>query len=102
MALPSSPFLREDKDGSVWIDIQVTPNAPRTMTDGLHDGALRVRLNAPPVDGKANLALVKWLAAQLKVARAGVSVERGETSRRKQVRIDAAQVGGAQWSALLG
>ena len=101
MALPGCPFLRQDKDGSVWIDIQVTPNAPRTMADGLHDGALRIRLNAPPVDGKANLALTRWLAAQLHVNRSGVNVARGETSRRKQVRVDAALVDGARWSVLL-
>lgn len=44
------------------VEVHVMPNAARTQIQGLHDGALRVRLHAPPVDGKANLALQAWLA----------------------------------------
>jgi uncharacterized protein (TIGR00251 family) len=68
--------------------VAVIPNAKRTATDGLHDGALRVRLAAPPVDGKANLRLCEWLADELRCARRGVTVLRGATARRKQVAID--------------
>ncbi len=79
--------------------VAVTPNAPRTQADGLHDGCLRVRLHAPPVDGKANDALVAWLATELGLPRRGVQLLRGETARRKQLAIDAAPAEVARWLA---
>ena len=45
------------------LQIQVVPNASRTQVAGLHDGALRIRLMAPPIEGRANAALLAWLAA---------------------------------------
>lgn len=77
----------------------VTPNAPRTRADGLHDGCLRVRLAAPPVDGKANAALVSWLASELGLPRRAVQVLRGDSARRKQISIDAEAQAVAQWLA---
>jgi uncharacterized protein len=77
--------------------VAVTPNAPRTQADGLHDGCLRVRLHAPPVDGKANDALVAWLAESLVLPRRAVRVQRGQTSRHKQLRIDAPAEVVAAW-----
>ncbi|PIT79779.1 hypothetical protein B9Z39_04345 [Limnohabitans sp. JirII-29] len=100
MPLPKLSFLRTDKDGSVIVDIHVIPNATRTQADGLHDGALRVRLHAPPVDGKANLALMAWLASTLQVAKSHISLARGQTSKRKQLRVSAAVSSHANWSAL--
>ena len=69
--------------------LSVVPNARRTAIDGLHDGALRVRLAAPPVDGKANEALLRWLAGQLGVPRRGLELVRGTSARRKAVEVDA-------------
>jgi uncharacterized protein (TIGR00251 family) len=63
----------------------VVPGAKRTEVVGLHDGALRLRLAAPPVDGKANAALIAWLAHELGLPRRDVSLLRGDTARRKQV-----------------
>lgn len=100
MSLHALSFLRTDKDGSVIVDIHVIPNATRTQADGLHDGALRVRLHAPPVDGKANLALTTWLASTLKVTKSQISLVRGQTSKRKQLRVNAAVSSRANWSAL--
>jgi len=79
--------------------VAVTPNAPRTQADGLHDGCLRVRLHAPPVDGKANDALVAWLAAELGLPRRGVQLLRGDTARRKQLGIAAEPAAVARWLA---
>lgn len=79
--------------------VAVTPNAPRTEACGLHDGCLRVRLHAPPVDGKANDALVAWLAAELDLPRRGVQLLRGDTARRKQLAVDAAPSAVARWLA---
>lgn len=70
------------------LSLAVSPQAKRTGADGLHDGALRLRLLAPPVDGKANDALLAWLAGELRVPRRAVRLLHGATSRRKQVEID--------------
>jgi uncharacterized protein len=100
MPLPELSFLRTEKNGDVIVDIHVVPNAARTHTDGLHDGALRLRLHAPPVDGKANLALIAWLALILQVAKSHISLARGQTSKRKQLRVSAAVSDKANWHAL--
>lgn len=85
-------------DGIV-LQLSVVPNAKRTEVDGLHDGALRVRLAAPPIDGRANDALVAWLAKSLGVPRRDVEVLRGESSRRKQVAVRVAYDAAAGWLA---
>jgi uncharacterized protein (TIGR00251 family) len=71
------------------LNISVSPNAKRTEVVGWHDGALRIRLAAPPVDGAANEALRKWLAKALKLPQSKVELLRGASGRRKQWSIDA-------------
>jgi len=97
---PDLPFLQLHKDGSVLIDVHVMPNAAKTQIQGLHDGALRVRLQAPPVDGKANLALQAWLAETLGVPKSAVELVRGVTARRKQWRVAADHAAAAHWLRL--
>lgn len=75
--------------GGCRLAVAVVPGARRTGADGLHDGCLRVRLSAPPVDGKANDALVAWLAAELHLPRRAVRLERGASARRKLLALDA-------------
>ncbi len=99
--LPEQPFLHAQKDGAVIVDVHVMPNAARTQIQGLHDGALRVRLHAPPVDGKANLALQAWLAEVLGVPKSAVELVRGASARRKQLRVAAAYAGQAHWQGLM-
>ena len=77
------------RDGGVTLAVAVVPNAKRTAVDGWREGALRIRLAAPPVDGKANAQLTAWLADELGLARRAVRLARGATARRKQVEIDA-------------
>ena len=77
------------RDGELVLDVVVSPNARRTHADGLHDGALRVRLVAPPVDGKANALLLAWLADEIGLPRRAARLLRGAASRRKQIAIDA-------------
>lgn len=72
----------------VVLDISVSPNAKKTELVGWHDGALRVRLAAPPVDGAANEALRKWLAKELAIPQNQVELLRGASGRRKQWAID--------------
>ncbi len=81
----------------LWLAVSVVPNAKRTGADGLHDGALRVRLVAPPVDGKANEVLVQWVAAELGLPRRAVVLVRGPTSRRKWLEIDGPQGSVVAW-----
>ena len=100
---PSDPLsCLSLRDGGVLLRLSVMPNAKRTEVDGLHDGALRVRLAAPPIDGRANEALIAWLAKSLGVAKRDVEVLRGESSRRKQVAIAVSRDVAAAWlSAML-
>jgi uncharacterized protein len=80
------PWLRE-VPGGVTLEILVQPRASRTRVVGEHDGRLKIQLAAPPVDGEANAALLEFLARALGARRAEVTLERGETGRRKTVRV---------------
>ena len=71
------------------LSLHVQPGARRTEVCGLHGGALKLRLAAPPVEGKANDALRAFLAGAFGVPLRQVTLVRGETSRDKVVRIDA-------------
>ncbi len=92
------PCLAPRGDGCV-LALAVAPQAKRTGADGLHDGALRVRLAAPPVDGKANAALLAWLADELGCPRRDLSLLRGDTARRKWVEIALPPAQVAAWLA---
>ncbi|MBO6103334.1 MAG: YggU family protein [Opitutales bacterium] len=65
------------------VKIRVVPNAPKTKIDGLCGCAVKIRLNAPPVDGKANEALVKFLSKNFGIPRAHIKIVSGQTSRDK-------------------
>ena len=82
---------------AVRLAVSVSPNARQTRLDGLHDGALRVRLAAPPVDGKANEMLLAFVADGLGLPRRAVSLWRGASSRRKWLAIDAPPAAVARW-----
>lgn len=82
--------------GGVRLRLRVQPRASRTEVAGTHGDAIRVRLTAPPVDGAANEALVRFLAERLGVSRAAVRVVSGETSRSKVVEVDGVEVGAAR------
>ena len=69
-------------------DIQVVPRASRVAVGPAVGDRLRVAVTAPPVDGAANAAVIEALAAAFGVRRAAVTIVRGETGRRKTVRID--------------
>jgi uncharacterized protein len=70
------------------IAVRVTPRSARDDVTGWQDGALRVRLKAPPVDGRANEALCRLLAERLGVAHSAISIISGGTARMKRVRIE--------------
>ena len=66
-------------------DVRVQPRASRSEIVGEYDGAIKVRLSAPPVDGAANDALVDLLARELSVARRSITIVSGASSRNKTV-----------------
>jgi hypothetical protein len=81
------PWRREDAD-CVVLSLHVQPGAKRTEVAGVHGDALKVRLAASPVDGKANAELLRFVADAFGVSLRAVTLVRGETSRQKTVRID--------------
>jgi uncharacterized protein (TIGR00251 family) len=74
----------------VTLDVRVVPRARREALLGLHDGALRIALTAPPVDGAANAALLVFVARSLGVPTRQVRLERGATGKTKVVAVDGA------------
>jgi uncharacterized protein (TIGR00251 family) len=77
----------EEGAGLVRFDVRVVPRASRDAIVGEHDGALKIALTAPPVEGEANAALVALLAKKLGVAKRDVVLVRGEASRSKRVEV---------------
>lgn len=73
---------------SARINVYVQPRASKTVAAGMHDGCIKIRLAAPPVDGAANAALIEFVAAQLGIAKSRVRITAGLTSRRKTVEVD--------------
>ncbi|HEX7091695.1 MAG TPA: DUF167 domain-containing protein [Longimicrobiales bacterium] len=78
----------EQRGSAVRIPVRAQPRASRSEIAGEHDGALRVRLAAPPVEGAANDELVRLLARVLGVPRSAVRVVAGQRGRTKVVEVD--------------
>ncbi|WP_299020482.1 DUF167 family protein YggU [uncultured Photobacterium sp.] len=70
------------------IRLYIQPKASRDQIVGLHGDELKIAITAPPVDGKANAHLGKFLSKQFRVAKGQVVIEKGELGRHKQVRIE--------------
>jgi len=91
------------QDGAdLVIDVRVQPRASRSEIAGTFGERLRIRLQAPPVDGRANAALVEFLAETFGVPRAAVTIEHGLSGRDKRVRIRKAGPLALQMKAFLG
>jgi len=75
------------KGEDLMLRLYLQPKASRDQFVGQHGEALKIAITAPPVDGKANTHLVKFLSKQFNVAKSAVSVEQGLQSRHKLVRI---------------
>jgi len=80
----------KDKDSptSVTLSVRIQPRASKNEAVRLENGSLKIRLTAPPVDGAANEALVKFLAHAFSIAKSQVEIVSGHTSRDKIVRIN--------------
>ena len=83
-------------DGGVRIRVRLSPRASREEVGGLRDGALVVRVTAPPAENRANQALVKLLARRLGVAKGRVAVVTGGKSRDKVVEVQGVAPGDAR------
>jgi uncharacterized protein (TIGR00251 family) len=77
-----------ERAGAVTIDVIVAPRASRAGLGPVVGDRLRVAVTAPPVEGKANAAVIETIADALGIPRARVQIIRGETGRRKSVRIE--------------
>lgn len=71
----------------VTLRLHIQPGAKKTEVVGMHGEALKIRLAAPPVDGKANACLIAFLADRLGVARSAISLVSGDSSRAKRVHV---------------
>ena len=76
-----------EKNGCLTFQVYVVPRASRSEITGEHNGALRVRLAAPPVDGAANRELIALLAKALQVSRGAVAIKAGLSSKLKRVTV---------------
>jgi hypothetical protein len=74
-----------ENDGVLTFKVRVVPRASRSEIVGEHDGALRVRITAPPVDGAANDELVRLLARTFGVTRSEIVITSGQTAKLKTV-----------------
>lgn len=79
-------WIRAQEDG-VTLTLRVVPRASRTEVAGEIDGALRIRVQAPPIEGKANTAVRRFLADKLGVSASRATVVRGRTGRTKLVHV---------------
>lgn len=76
-----------ESDGAITFNVRVVPRASRTEAAGEHDGALRVRVAAPPVEGAANEELTRFVAKSLDVAAREVEIVGGHSSKLKRLRV---------------
>ena len=86
MPAPPAPWLRSDARRAT-LTLHIQPGAKKTEIAGIHGDALKIRLAAPPVDGKANAALIAFVADRLGVAKSAVTLKSGQTSRRKVLEV---------------
>jgi len=77
-------IVQDTRDGAI-LTIQVQPKASKSECVGLHGDALKIRVAAPPVDGKANEALIAFLAERLNVAPSTIEIRTGASGRQKRV-----------------
>ena len=75
------------RDDDLILSIRLQPRASRDEIVGVHGDQLKIRITAPPVDGKANQHLLRYLAKYCQVPRASVELISGQTGRTKRVRI---------------
>lgn len=74
-------------DGNLQLRIYLQPKASRDEIIGLHGDELKIAITAPPIDGRANTHLIKFMAKQCAVAKSSVSIMKGELNRHKTLQV---------------
>ncbi len=87
-----SDWYRQAADGRITLTLHIQPGAKKTEIAGRHGDALKIRLAAPPVDGKANEALIRYIAERLQLSKSAVSLKSGQTSRQKVLEVVGAEL----------
>lgn len=81
------PYLTEASDGSLILHLHIQPRGAKSRIVGLHDERLKISIASPPVDGKANKEVVKFLSTLFKVNQKNIVLKAGLQSRKKTVVI---------------
>lgn len=81
------PYLRTLPDGTLLLNLLVQPRASKNELAGPHNDALKLRLTTPPVEGRANQAVIAFLAKRLHLPKSALTIKSGQQSREKQVII---------------
>jgi len=79
------PYLQKLPDGTLHLSLYVQPRSSRNELAGLHGDALKLRLTTPPVDGKANKAVIAFLAKLLKIPKSAILIKSGLQSHSKKL-----------------
>lgn len=79
-------YTKELQD-AIIIQVKVIPASSRSMIAGILDGALKIKLNSPPVEGKANKECIVFLSKLLKVQKSSIQIIKGDTNKLKTISI---------------
>jgi len=74
-------------ENSINIQVQIQPKSSKDQIIGIHNGRLKIKISAPPVDGKANQALIEFMSKVLGVSKSKVEIVKGHTSKLKTLKI---------------
>lgn len=88
--------------GGLRLAVQITANAKKTEVIGVLEDALKLKLHAQPIEGKANEALIRYLADTLGVSRSAITLTHGHTNKRKLLEIASATLTPASVARLMG
>jgi len=83
-----SEIAVEEHNGRLVLRVRVVPRASATRVQGVEEGVLVIRVAAPPVDGKANAAVVSLLCDELRLRKNQVEIEAGEKARHKRIALE--------------
>ena len=92
----AAPLWLTPCEGGVLLDLHVQPGARHEGLAGEHDGRLKLALRSPPLEGRANAALMQWLSTELNVPLAALTLVRGAGARIKRVRISGVDASAVQ------
>jgi uncharacterized protein len=87
----------DKKQSSVTIDVNVLPKSGRDEIRGFVNGILKVRVSAPPIEGKANERLIELMSSIIRVPRSDITIIKGRTSRKKTIRIEGVSQSKFSW-----